>query len=752
MLNERQQEAVNHIDWPLLILAGAGAGKTHTLTERVAHLVLNVGIAPESILCVTFTNKAAREMRDRIGQKLGIEYSQINLYRESGAPLVGTFHSMGVYFLRLFIDRIGYSKNFVIFDEDDKVRLIKIILAEKQIDEKEVPAKQIVAMISSAKNDGMDPSGMRRIAQSYVSAIAADVYADLELRMRAMNALDFDDILLKVYELLRLPEVLAYFHGRFSYIMVDEYQDTNEIQYQIVTLLASHTKNIAVVGDDWQGIYSWRGANIKNILHFERDYPNATVVKLEQNYRSTKTIIEAANALIKFNRNALEKTLWTDNVQGHKIIEIEAADEKEECREIVARITESLAEGQTYRDWAILYRTNAQSRSIEEALISKNIPYRIFWGVKFYERKEVKDVLSYLRLLHNRSDRIWFSRIINVPSRKIGEKSLEQILDVADDIWADPITAIRHGVDMGIFSGALKTALGNFYLMYESLADTARTRSVMELIEEVLRQVRYREYLELEYGKEDAENRHDNLKELANLASRYDGLVGGEGLAMFLEDIALITDADRDATWEEVVSLMTVHLAKGLEFTNVVISGAEDGLFPHSRTFLEPKELEEERRLMYVAITRAKKRLYITRARERYRFGTYSANPRSKFIKELPPELLESQVIEPKYQFGSGSWNHGAYSHAESLQSDRITGSYDWLWSRTATNSATTASSARARINNTDDFVVWTKVKHPQFWVGTIVAVKGDVADIAFTGGSRGIKRLNIKIAPIDRV
>lgn len=664
MLNERQKEAVNHIEGPLLILAGAGAGKTHTLTERVANLVLNIGIPAESILCVTFTNKASREMRDRVGQKLGIEYAQVNPFRQSGAPLVGTFHSMGVYFLRLFIDRLGYSKNFVIFDEDDKVRLIKAILAEKQIDEKEIPAKQIVSMISSAKNDGIDPSGMRRIAQSYVSATAADIYAELEVRMRSMNALDFDDILLKVYELLKLPEVLAYFHKRFAYIMVDEYQDTNEIQYQIVKMLASHTRNIAVVGDDWQGIYSWRGANIKNILHFERDYPDAKVVKLEQNYRSTKTVIQAANALIKNNREALEKTLWTDNPQGEKIVEIEAGDEKEECREIVKLIVESLENEQNYRDWAILYRTNAQSRSIEEALISKNIPYRIFGGVKFYERKEVKDVLAYLRLLHNRSDRVGFARIINVPSRKIGEKSLEQIINVAEDLMADPITAIKHGVDMGIFTGALKSTLSSFYLMYESLAESARTSSVVDLIESLLKQVKYREYLEVEYGKEDAENRLDNLKELANLASRYDGMIGGEGLAVFLEDIALITDADRDATGEEVVSLMTVHLAKGLEFTNVIIAGAEDGLFPHSRTFLEPKELEEERRLMYVAITRAKKRLYITRARERYRFGTYSANPRSKFVGELPSELMDYQVIEPKYQFGAGNWKNGSYSGA----------------------------------------------------------------------------------------
>lgn len=358
----------------MLILAGAGAGKTHTLTERVARMVAD-GIPTSKILCVTFTNKAAKEMRERIGKKLGIEIAdKVNPYRRSDLPLVGTFHSMGVYFLRLFIERLGYDKDFVIFDEDDKIRTIKGILEDKKIDDKELPARQAASMISGAKNEGISPDAYRRSADNYVKSLVADIYGEYEKRTKSMNALDFDDILLKLLLILENPDVLEYFHGRFEYFMVDEYQDTNDIQYRIVKLLAGKTRNLAVVGDDWQGIYSWRGANIKNILSFERDYPDATVVKLEQNYRSTKKIIEAANAVVKCNREALDKTLWTDNEDGEPISIVESYDEKEEAR----GIAEMIAEDKNSADWAILYRTNGQSRLIEEGLIRKNIPYRVF--------------------------------------------------------------------------------------------------------------------------------------------------------------------------------------------------------------------------------------------------------------------------------------------------------------------------------------------------------------------------------------
>ncbi|MFZ3233570.1 MAG: UvrD-helicase domain-containing protein [Patescibacteria group bacterium] len=656
MLNDSQKIAVQHTSGPMLILAGAGAGKTHTLTERVARMV-GEGIPPSKILCVTFTNKAAKEMRERIGKKLGFEkLESVNPYRRSDLPLVGTFHSMGVYFLRLFIDRLGYGKDFVIFDEDDKIRTVKGILEDKKIDDKELPPRQAAYMISAAKNEGIGPEAYRRSADNYAKSLVADIYVEYEKRTKSMNALDFDDILLKLLLILENPEVLEYFHRRFEYFMVDEYQDTNDIQYRIVKLLASKTRNLAVVGDDWQGIYSWRGANIKNILSFERDYPDATVVKLEQNYRSTKKIIEAANAVVKCNKEALEKTLWTDNEDGDMINVIESYDEKEESR----GIAEMIAEDKNYADWAILYRTNGQSRLIEEGLIRKNIPYKVFGGVKFYERKEIKDIHSYLRLIFNPQDLVAFTRIINVPSRKLGEKSVEGLrnfMNAQNLSFSEAIERIAEAPEIG---PAAKRAFAEFGSMFAGLAEISRTACVKDLMDAVVKRTKYEDYLRNEYSKEEVEGKLENVKEFLNMASRYDGLEPRESLSLFIEDIALITDQDRT---DEVggVSLMTIHLAKGLEFPNVVIAGAEEGLFPHSRSLMEAKAIEEERRLMYVAMTRAKKKLFITRARERYTFGNYAANPASRFLKEIPEHLVVKADPQPKYTFGSFG-NSGGFS------------------------------------------------------------------------------------------
>ncbi len=748
MLNESQKAAVLHTDGPLLILAGAGAGKTHTLTERVARMV-GEGVPTSSILCVTFTNKAAKEMRERIAKKLGFEsVPSTNPFRQAGLPLVGTFHSVGVFFLRQFIDRLGYGKDFVIFDEDDKIRTIKGILEDKKIDEKELPARQAAYMISAAKNDGTDPAAYRRNADNYAKSLVADIYLEYGRRAKSMNALDFDDILLKWFELLDLPEVLEQFHRRFRYFMVDEYQDTNDIQYRIVRTLASHTKNLAVVGDDWQGIYSWRGANIKNILSFERDYPEATVVKLEQNYRSTKTVIEAANAVVKNNREALEKTLWTENDQGDPIESIETYDEKEEARTIASKIAES----GDYSKWAVLYRTNGQSRLIEEALINRNIPYRVFGGVKFYERKEIKDVLSYLRFVFNPADMVAFSRIVNVPSRKLGEKSVEGFRNFMEFRGLDFATAVSRIAEADEVGTAAKAAFARFGELHSGLVELSRNACVKELMDAVIKRTGYEEYLKGEHSKEEFEGKLENLKEFLNMASRYDGMEPRESLSLFIEDIALVTDQDR-SEGEGGVSLMTIHLAKGLEFENVVISGAEEGLFPHSRSLMEPKALEEERRLMYVAMTRAKKRLFVTRARERYTFGNYNANPPSRFLKEIPEHLTTKILPEPKYSFGASSGGTG----------------YSWLKGSVqqgggGTSSATAgfrppASSSGGVVrpqghvirHDPNDFHLGCRVRHAQFGEGVIVALSGDVADIAFSGANRGVKKMNIRIAPIEK-
>ena len=729
MLNNAQQKAVQHSTGPLLILAGAGAGKTHTLTERVAQMIEFGGVSPRSILALTFTNKAAKEMRERMSKRLKFEHQSGHPFLQSELPIIGTFHSIGVFFLRRYIERLGvYTASFSIFDEDDKQRLIRSIMEDLKIDTKQMPPRQVMYQIGEAKNTWIDARTFKATSDNYARALVGDIYNQYENRMLAMNAIDFDDILIKWRELLAYPDVLAVFHDRFTHIMVDEYQDTNNIQYDIVHKLAAKHRNIAVVGDDWQGIYSWRGANVGNILSFQKDYPDATVVKLEQNYRSTKTIIAAANAVIKNNKTALEKTLWTDNVVGEKIVLEVANDEKTEAQKIASII--SAHEGE-YEDWAILYRTNGQSRLLEEALLRSSIPYKIYGWVKFYERKEIKDILSYLRLIANPSDEVSLGRILNVPSRKIGDKSQEKALDYLRSQFITLDTLTEDMVPAMGLPALANHGMISFIANYRLLYSLSHESGVEDVVIQLIKAIKYEDFLKEEYGEEGAEARMDNLRELANLSSRYTGLSPRESLQAFLEDIALITDHDTDEVGSSVVSLMTVHSSKWLEFRNVIIVGLEEWLFPHTRSLVDPQALEEERRLMYVALTRAKEQLYLFAASERYNFGSYSANPLSRFAKEIPEEFREE--VHAKQDIFGQKWVKLAF------------GSFG-----VDVNSFLSTAKARSK-NDVSVFHVGIRVEHAQFGGGVIISWSSPIAEIAF-GGGHGIRKLNLEMAPVKKV
>jgi DNA helicase II / ATP-dependent DNA helicase PcrA len=766
-LNPAQHEAVITIEWPLLINAWAWSGKTHTITERVVYMIQEKGIDPRSIFCVTFTNKAAKEMRERIARKLGLNPENINPFRKSRLPIIGTFHSTASFFLRMFIDRVGYAKDFVIYDSDDCLRTVKDIMKKQGIDEKEFQPRWVQGMISQAKGKGLSPTEFAVTVDSYFGSVVLEVYKEYASRLKSDNALDFDDLLLLFRQILDIDEVREYFHNRFQYFMVDEYQDTNGLQYEIIRILASKTKNLCVVGDDWQGIYSWRGADIENILSFKKDYPTAKVINLEENYRSTQTIINAANDVIKNNTNQMKKTLFTSNPVWEKIFVLEWVDEKHEA-ELIAN---TIRDDGNHADWAILYRTNGQSRLIEESLIRKNIPYRVFGGLKFYERKEVKDILAYIRIIFNPNDTISLKRIINVPSRKIGDKTLDELFNILnsshinisdlasgqrqetvsnpetqeetiDSIFgtSDGIGSFEHLLDS--LSTAGRKWVMQFLTLYAVLREQSKTLAVSELMDLIVKRTSYLDYLKAEYGEDEYEAKVDNIQEFCNMASRYDGLLYPENLALFLEDIALITDQDREnENSRDMVSLMTVHLAKWLEYPKVIIAGAEEGVFPHSRSLMEAAAIEEERRLMYVAITRAKLSLYVTRAHERYTFGNYSANPKSRFIKEISDEHLYTETQRGSAQsiFWSGN---GGFSSFNTLLSN-TPGTLSSAWGIKPVQKS-------LKKNDASNFAVGNRIRHPQYGAGTIVALSGAVADIAFSG--MWVKKMNIEIAPIEKL
>lgn len=639
-LNDRQREAASKIEGALLILAGAGSGKTRTITYRIAHMIKEIGISPYSILAVTFTNKAAKEMRERVEDLIG---------EDAKKTMVSTFHSFGLRLLRIYGDRLGYSANFSIYDVDDQKRVIKGILKELVVKDKNLTEGIIASKISKLKEEETPIEEYEKSEGNYNqnAKIIAEVYRRYNIVLKNNNGMDFSDILVNTKKILEIPDVLNRIQEKFRYIMVDEYQDTNNIQYNIINKIAKKYGNICVVGDENQSIYGFRGANIQNILDFEKDYPDAEVVKLEENYRSTSVILDAANAVIKNNTSARDKKLWTKKTNGEKIKVLSSIDGREEVSLIVNEILKGkIQEGKKYRDFTILYRINAQSRLFEEGFLRSNIPYKVFGGMQFYQRAEIKDIIAYLSVINNTQDSLNLTRILNVPKRKIGDKSLEKINDFAKENGISVYEALGKSQEITTLTANMRIVLSEFYEMMEYFREISESETVSELFKTLINKIKYYDYLDSTY--EDAESRRENIEELKNSIKEMEEVVETMTLREYLENVSLVSATDNLEEERDYVKLMTIHNSKGLEFPNVFIAGMEDEIFPGQRAMFEPKELEEERRLCYVAITRAEDRLYISYAANRFMYGQESFRTPSKFIDEIPENLLERNIKMPE--------------------------------------------------------------------------------------------------------
>ncbi|WHX48649.1 DNA helicase PcrA [Paenibacillus woosongensis] len=758
-LNPEQRKAVVTTEGPLLIMAGAGSGKTRVLTHRIAYLIATRKAPPWAILAITFTNKAAREMQERVSQLVGQEGKDI---------WVSTFHSMCVRILRRDIERIGFSSSFSILDSTDQLSVIRNCMKDLNIDTKKFEPKAVQAMISTAKNELITPQQYEQKVGDYFEGIVAKVYTMYQKRLRQNNSLDFDDLIMKTIELFKeVPDVLDFYQKKFSYIHVDEYQDTNRAQYMLCKLLANKHHRICVVGDSDQSIYRWRGADITNILNFEEDYPEATTIFLEQNYRSTSNILNAANAVIALNTGRKPKNLWTDKGDGDKIKVYRASSEHDEGYFVTSEIHNSIKRGRSYRDHAILYRTNAQSRVIEETLIKSDIPYQIVGGIKFYDRKEIKDLLAYLRLLSNPDDDISLTRIINVPKRGIGDTTVGKLAAAAAERGVSIFRLLYTVDDLG-FSGRTRNALVEFYDMIAALHQMVEYLSVTELTEKLLEMTQYRLELQNENTIE-SRSRLENIDEFLSVTMEFEKNNEDKTLVAFLTDLALISDIDTMNDEEEdqpgdAVILMTMHSAKGLEFPVVFIIGMEEGVFPHSRAFQDNEELEEERRLAYVGITRAEERLFLTCAQMRTLFGRTTANAPSRFLEEIPEELKEdTEMARDRYRRGAGiggaysgrGFGAGAGSNFGHRSADRggTRTSAPTSSGVTVTTGVTGAQTAKKA--DPADFNAGDKVAHGKWGIGTIVAVKGTGNDmelqIAFPAPT-GVKRLLAGFAPITKV
>ncbi|HEC2173719.1 TPA: DNA helicase PcrA [Staphylococcus delphini] len=721
-MNKEQSEAVRTTEGPLLIMAGAGSGKTRVLTHRIAYLLDEKDVSPYNILAITFTNKAAKEMKERVQALVGEEAEVI---------WMSTFHSMCVRILRRDADRIGIERNFTIIDPTDQKSVIKDVLKRENIDPKKYEPKIFIGEISKLKNDLLTPAKAEAEADDFYSRMVATVYKGYQQQLVRNQALDFDDLIMTTIRLFeRVPDVLDFYQNKFQYIHVDEYQDTNTAQYTLVNMLAQKFKNLCVVGDSDQSIYGWRGANIHNILSFEKDYPNARTIFLEQNYRSTKTILQAANEVIRHNTERKPKGLWTANQQGEKIHYYEAMSERDETEYVVREIFKQQKKGKRYKDMAVLYRTNAQSRVLEETFLKSTIPYVMVGGQKFYDRKEIKDLLSYLRLIANSADDISLRRIINVPKRGIGPSSVEKIATYAADHELTMFDALAE-VDFIGLSKKVTQAAAEFYQLMSNLMQEQEFLEVSEIVDEVLEKSGYREMLKREQSIE-SRSRLENIDEFMSVPVDYEKNTPLEeqSLINFLTDLSLVADVD-EANLEDGVTLMTMHSAKGLEFPIVFIIGMEESIFPHIRAIQSENdhEMEEERRISYVAITRAEEELYLSHATSRTLFGRPQSNARSRFLNEIPEELLDL----PERQ------------HATTIGSKKRQPAKRGFSQRTVKNAASSSTASNWKVGD--------KVMHKSWGEGMVSNVndKNGSIELDIIFKSEGPKRLLAQFAPIEK-
>lgn len=763
-LNNKQQEAVYTTDGPVLIAAGAGSGKTSVLTHRIAYLLEEKKIKPWNVLAITFTNKAANEMKERVEKLVGPEASSI---------WVSTFHSMCARILRREATQIGYTQNFSIIDQGEQQTLMKRVLKELNLDSKRFNYKEMLWVIDAAKNEGQMPDAFAAENTDYLGNIQSNVYKLYQQKLKTSNAMDFNDLILLTVKLLQENEdVRLFYQNKFQYIHVDEYQDTNETQYLLVKTLADLLKNICVVGDADQSIYGWRGANMENIMNFEKDYPDAKVILLEQNYRSTQSILNAANSVIEKNINRKDKKLWSDKAQGNKVKFYLAESDSEEARYVIQQIFETKEDQKrSNSDYAILYRTQAQSRNLEDQLLKANLPYKIVGGLKFYSRKEIQDTLAYLRLIDNLADNLSFNRIVNVPKRGIGPTSIAKLAEFAESLnlgWFEAIDQLGNSN----LSASLQTKFVRFSDMIKRLRQQAEYLTLSELVAEVWEQSDYKQSLQ-EEGTLEATNRLENLDEFASVTKEFDQMDLEEiietdpdfadeadesteepldtqspriRLTLFLTELSLVSDTTEEETVDQI-TLMTMHAAKGLEFPYVFIVGMEEGLFPLSRASESDDELEEERRLAYVGMTRAEEQLYLTAARSRLLYGRYQHNAPSRFVSEIDQSLIEH--VGQSFQTVIRSQNTRQQGRKRSSQAAR-----NVLLSQRPKGGSTGALKKKVTNNTDTNYIVGDKVDHRTWGVGTVVNVKGSGSDalLSIAFDSQGIKELLASFAPISKV